>query len=51
MLVGATTRHKQNTTRMRDCMKGNALLLFGQFILSSAIYTVAHLPWLLITNP
>jgi hypothetical protein len=51
MLVGATTRHKQNTARMRDCMKGSAMLLFGQFILSSAIYMVAHLPWLLITNP
>jgi hypothetical protein len=44
MLVGATTRHRQNTTRMRDRMMGSALLLFGQFIISSVIYMVAHLP-------
>jgi uncharacterized membrane protein len=50
MLVGPIIRHRQNTSHMRDRMRGSALL-FGWFILSGAIYMVAHLLWLSITNP
>jgi hypothetical protein len=47
MLINPTTRQRQNTT----CMRGNASLLFGQFILSNVISMMAHLFWLLILSP